>query len=229
MISNKVIPKNFTNFKSKTQAQMFQKHSIAICLALATIFLLTATFLYPGGSQASLQTIGFDWANNYLCNLFDTKGINGADNPGMLWAFVGMFFLCLSLGIFFYRTSAKIQHRSSAMIIRYCGMVAMFFAFFVTTRYHDIVISIAVTFAMLAIFYLSVFIFMSRLIYLKIITALCLITLYFNAFVYYSGQWLVILPIAQKINHFIIIVWVLGLEYFTTREDFPYKAKPKKS
>lgn len=208
---------------------MIQKHLIAICFALSLLFLLIATFLYPGGSQASLQTVGYDWVNNYLCNLFDAKGMNGAPNPGMFWAFVGMFFLCLALGIFFYRASAKIQHRSSAMIIRYSGMASMFFAFFVITRYHDLMVSIAVTFAMLAIFYLSVFIFMSRLFYFKILTALCLITLYFNAFVYYSGQWLVILPVMQKINHLLIIAWVLGLEYFTTREDFPYKAKSSKT
>lgn len=208
---------------------MIQKHLIAICLALAFVFLLIATLLYPGGSQASLQTIGYDWANNYLCNLFDAKGLNGITNPGMIWAFAGMFFLCLGLGIFFYRASAKIQHRSSAMIIRYAGMTAMFFAFFVITRYHDIMVTISCIFAMLAIFYLSVFVFTSRLLFFKMLTALCLITLYFSAFLYYSSSWLEILPITQKVNYLLIIIWVLGLEYYTTAEDFPYKAKSTKS
>ncbi|RFS17716.1 hypothetical protein [Emticicia sp. C21] len=208
---------------------MVQKHLIVICLALAVVLLFIATLLYPGGSQASLQSSGYDWANNYLCNLFDAKGMNGISNPGMLWAFAGMFFLCLGLGIFFYRTSAKIQHLSSAMIIRYAGMTAMFFAFFVVTRYHDIMVTISCTFAMLAIFYLSVFVFTSRSLFFKILTTLCLITLYFSDFVYYSSTWLEILPITQKATYLLIIIWVLGLEYYTTAEDFPYKAKQPES
>ncbi|MBA4849424.1 hypothetical protein [Emticicia sp. BO119] len=204
---------------------MFQKHLTAICLALSLIFLAIAAFLYPGGSQANSQSVGYDLANNYLCNLFDTKGINGADNPGMIWAFLGMFFLCLGLGIFFYRISVRIQHRSGAMIIRYAGMSSMFFAFWVITPYHDIMVTISATFAMIATFYLVVFVFMSHRLYLKILAALCLITLYFNAFVYYTSTGLEILPIAQKLNFLLVISWVISLEYFTTREDFRVKTK----
>jgi hypothetical protein len=208
---------------------MIQKHLTAICLALALLFFMIAALLYPGGSQANSQSVGYDLGNNYLCNLFDAHGINGANNPGMVWAFVGMFFMCVGLGSFFYRVSSKIQHRSSAMIIRYAGMASMFFAFWVITPYHDLMVTIAVVFAMFAVFYLSVFVFMSRHVFLKILAALCLFTLYFNAFVYYTSLWLEILPIVQKINYLVIISWVLGLEYFTTLEDFPIKTKKTKS
>jgi hypothetical protein len=208
---------------------MIQKHLIAICLALAFVFLFMATLLYLGGSQASRQTIGYDWVNNYLCNLFDDKGLNGLENAGRLWAILGMLLLCLGLGIFFYRVSSKIRHHISSMIIRYAGMAAMFFAFLVITPYHDLMVTIAVVFAMIAIFYLSVFVFTSRLLFFKILTALCLITLYFSAFVYYTRQWLVILPITQKINYLLIIIWVLCLDYNTTAEDFTYKSKSTKS
>ena len=208
---------------------MLQKHLTAICLALALLFLAIASFLYPGGSQADSHSTGYDWTNNYLCNLFDAKGMNGAANPGMIWAFIGMFFMCLGCGIFFYRVSTKIRHRSSSMIIRYAGMAAMFFAFWVITPYHNIMVTIAVTFAMIAIFYLSVFVFMSRSVIFKLLTLLCLISLYFTAFLYYSSTWLEILPITQKLNFLIILVWILGLEYFTTSDDFPVKTKKTKS
>ena len=204
---------------------MIQKHLTVICLALALFFLIIAAFLYPGGSQANSQSVGYSLSDNYLCNLFDATGINGAYNPGMTWAFIGMFFMCLGIGIFFYRVSAKIRHRSSFLIIRYAGMAAMLFTFWVITPYHDTMVTIAVTFAMIAIFYLSVFVFISHLLLLKILTALCLFSLYFTAFLYYSSLWLEILPIVQKINYLIIIIWIIGVEYFTKAEDFPVKTK----
>lgn len=208
---------------------MVQKHLVAICLGLAMLFLLIASLLYPGGSQASLHSVGYDMANNYLCNLFGARGMNGADNPGRVWAFIGMFFLCLGYGAFFYRASAKIQHRSSAMIIRYAGITSMFFAFFVITPYHDLMVIITVVFGMLATFYLSVYVFMMRSWFFSILTAVSLGTLYFDVFLYYSSLWLEILPVLQKINYLLTFIWILGIEYFTTREDFPVKPKTKKS
>ena len=113
------------------------------------------------------------------------------------------------------------------MIIRYGGMASFFFAFGAIGRYHDIAITIACVFGMLAMFYLFVFVLKSRLRLLKINAIICLFFLYLNAFLYYASLWLVALPIAQKISYVFLITWVLGLEYVATKEDFvpPKKAK----
>lgn len=50
---------------------MIQKHSVSTFLGLSLLVLAIAAALYPGGSQANLQSNGYDLANNYLCNLFD--------------------------------------------------------------------------------------------------------------------------------------------------------------
>lgn len=200
---------------------MIQKHFVISCLALAFVCLSIAAFLYPGGSQANLQSVGFSLADNYLCNLFGAQAMNGTHNPGRLWAFAGMFLMCVGFGAFFYRVSAKIQHRSSALIIRYSGMASMFFAFLVITPYHDLMVTFMVVSGMLAVFYLSVFVFRMRSWFWGILTAACLLLVYFDTFLYYSSLWLEILPGLQKINYVLIIIWVIGIEYFTTKDDFP--------
>ncbi|MBT8238589.1 MAG: hypothetical protein HKN51_09070, partial [Saprospiraceae bacterium] len=40
-----------------------------------------ATTLYPGGSQADINSVGYDWGNNYWCNLMSENGMNGLENP----------------------------------------------------------------------------------------------------------------------------------------------------
>lgn len=204
---------------------MIQKHLVLICLAIALVLLIVSASLYPGGSQANLQTQGYDMVNNYLCNLFDAKGMNGAPNPGMQWAFAGMLIMCVGFGLFFYRVSAKIPKRSSALIIRYAGMAAMFFAFLVITPYHDMMVTIAVIFAMLSTVYLAIYVFISGSWPLRILSLFCMISLYFSAIIYYTKYWLEILPLSQKINYLLLIIWVLFLEYFTTAADFMPKGK----
>jgi len=41
-----------------------------------------------------------------------------------------------------------------------------------------------------------------------------------NSVDYYSGNYWVILPVMQKIDLLITIIWVLSLQYFTTNKDF---------
>jgi hypothetical protein len=60
-----------------------------------------ASMLYPGGSQADLQSVGYDWIHNYWCNLMNDQAMNGQSNPAKPFAVVAMVILCLSLLVFF--------------------------------------------------------------------------------------------------------------------------------
>ena len=73
---------------------------------------------------------------------------------------------------------------------------------------------------MLTIFYITVFTLKSRLRLFKILYILCLATLYFSSFVYYTHSLLDWLPIVQKISLLLNIVLVVGLEYGAKGEDF---------
>ncbi|MGB5430515.1 MAG: hypothetical protein WBM94_12640, partial [Eudoraea sp.] len=45
-----------------------------------------AASLYPGGSQLDSNSLGFDWMNNYWCNLMNENGMNGLENPARPFA-----------------------------------------------------------------------------------------------------------------------------------------------
>ena len=204
---------------------MLKKHLTLIGITASLLLLFISTSYYPGGSQQDKNTIGYDMKNNYLCNLFNEKAVNGMANPSRPWAVLGMFVLCVSFAAFFIRFSKKIPSKSSAHIIKYAGISAMFFAFLVTTAYHDIMTTIGSIFYLLAIFYISVYVFMSKLFWLKILSIACLLTLYINNYIYYSGNGLDILPIMQKISLGLNLTWIMVLEYFTQAEDFVAGAK----
>ena len=130
---------------------MLQKHPVSVGISISILLLILSTFYYPGGSQWDKNAIGFDWGNNYLCNLFNEKAINGLDNPARYWAIGGMLFLCASFTLFFVRFSKKIPTKKEANIIQYSGMGAMFSAFLVITPYHDVMTIFASTLGLLTL------------------------------------------------------------------------------
>ena len=80
---------------------MVKKYSVLICLVISVIFIIIATLVYPGGSLLDKNSIGFDWSKNFLSNLFAPKALNGSENPGRIWALIGMAFHSVGYGIFF--------------------------------------------------------------------------------------------------------------------------------
>ena len=199
---------------------MLRKYAILFGISSSLLLLLIATLHYPGGSQHDKNAIGFDWKNNYLTNLFAEKAVNGSANEARLWAIIGMFFLCVSLALFFIKFSKKIPQKGAANIIRYCGVGAMPFAFLAVTPYHDIMIIIAITPALISIFYCTVFIVKSKLYLATTLSIVYLLFFYSSNFIYYTNTYVEFLPIFQKATLALTIIWTLSLEYFTKREDF---------
>lgn len=199
---------------------MLKKHSILLGIIIALALLFIATMHYPGGSQHSKTSIGYDWRNNYLCNLFGANAVNGAANTSRPWAVAGMLFLSLSFGLFFFDFSKKIPAAGAAKVVRYCGVGAMAFAFLVVTPYHDPMVTTAGTLALISMFYVTVFIFKSRLLLFKVLSVVCLLVFYCCNYIYYTRSYLDILPILQKVLFALVVTWVLMLQYFTTATDF---------
>ena len=199
---------------------MLRKFSTLLGVITSVTLLLISTLFYPGGSKYDPNSTGFDWKENYLSNLFGEKAVNGLDNPSRLWAIGGMFFLCASFAVVFIRFSRKITASSAAKIIKYLGISSMVFAFLVVTPLHDIMITISVTCVLVCMFYITVFLFKSKLFPMKILSVVCLLVSYTSIYMYYTRSYLEFLPIMQKIELLIAITWTLCLEYFTTIADF---------
>ena len=200
---------------------MLRKYSILLGITISLLLLLVAALHYPGGSQYDKNSIGYDWKNNYLSNLFSQRAVNGLQNSSRPWAIAGMLLLCVSFAWFFIEFSKKISEKGPANVIRYCGAGAMLFAFLAVTPYHDEVITIASVLALLSMFYITVFIFKSRLHVLKALSIVYLLVSYGCNYIYYTRSYVDYLPLLQKVALLITITWILSLEYFTTRADFP--------
>ena len=160
---------------------MIKKYSVLICLVTSVILLAIATLAYPGGSLSEKNSIGFDWSKNFISNLFTTKAINGSENPGRIWAIIGMAFLSVGYGIFFINMSKKIPSRQWATILKFIGIANIIFIFLIATPLHDVgVISIILT--LIGLFTITIFILKSKLHLLKFCCIIYLLTALFVVF-----------------------------------------------
>jgi hypothetical protein len=202
---------------------MLKKYSILFGIIIAVALLVIATLYYPGDSQQNINSIGYSWQNNYLSNLFGAKAMNGRDNPSRPWAVCGMLFLAASFAVFFIKFSKKLPSKTSAGIIKYCGTGAMVFVFLAVTPYHDIMITIGGTLALISIFYITIFVFTSTLHWLIILCVVCMLVAYACNYIYYTRSNLEILPVVQKIALSVTIILMLCLHYFTAAGNFMQK------
>lgn len=197
---------------------MIKKHSVLICLFISVLLIVVATVSYPGGSLLDKNSIGFNWSKNFLSNLFATEAINGSENPGWIWALIGMVFYSVGYGIFFINMSKKLSSRQWANIFKIIGAANIIFIFLIATPLHDLgTISIILT--LFGLFIITIFILRSKLHLLKFCCIFCLLT-YYCFFFFFGFGYMGLSVIMQKVYIISSILLVLGLEYFTKYEDF---------
>ena len=203
---------------------MLKKYAVLSGVIIALILLYIATLNYPGGSQFDKNSRGFYLTKNYLSNLFDEKAVNGENNNARVWAVAGIFFLSMSFATFFFRFSKKIPSAGAASaIIKYVGTGSMVLACFVVTSFHDQIITLSGAGALLCIFYITVFLFRSKLHFMKFLSIICLLAACTCNFIYYTQYHLELLPVMQKVSLLIAITWILYLDLFTSAADFRLK------
>jgi hypothetical protein len=205
---------------------MLQKNVISLGISLGILFLLIATFYYPGGSLQNEFSQGYSWTENYISNLLRPLAVNGKDNAARPWAIVGVLFLTSSFGLFFVQFSDYIQVKSAAFIIKYVGIVATFLGFLtVIPSLHDIMVTVTSVMTLLLFFYLTVIAIKAKMPILSIASVFFLSLFYLATFMYFGRFHLEYMPIMQKIILLAKIVWILSLTYFTTKDDFKHVLK----
>ena len=198
---------------------MIKKYSVLICVVTSVILIVIATLAYPGGSLLDKNSTGFGWSKNFISNLFATKAINGSENPGRIWAIIGMAFHSVGYGIFFIHMSKKLSSRQGANIVKFIGATNIVFNFLIATPLHDLVVLISITLTLIGLFTITVFILKSKLHLLKFCCIICLLT-YYCFFPLFGLGYLGLAVIMQKVYIISSMLLVLGLEYFTKYEDF---------
>ena len=189
-------------------------------MIISVILIVIAALAYPGGSLLDKNSVGFGWSKNFISNLFEAKAINGSENPGRIWAILGMAFQSVGYGVFFINMSKKISLRVWANVLKYIGFANFLFIFLIATPYHDLgTISIVLT--LFGLFIITFFVLKSKLQLLKFCCIICLLT-YYCFFFLYGFSYLALAVVMQKVYSISSILLVLGLEYFTKYEDFAY-------
>ena len=205
---------------------MMKQYSVLICILVSSVLLVIASLLYPGGSLLDKNSAGFDWSKNFISNLFLAKALNGEQNPARFWAIIGMAIHSIGYGIFYIHMSKKIPAKHAAGVLQFIGATNVLFTFLIVTPLHDIMVTISATLTLLGLFYITVYLFKTKLHWLKAFSISCLLIFYYTLFLYGLGNW-GLLAVMQKVSFISSMLLVLALEYFATAEDFKTVLKPQ--
>ncbi|HLO53992.1 MAG TPA: hypothetical protein VK169_06885 [Saprospiraceae bacterium] len=196
-----------------------QKKSIVDYIPLVGIIIFVALYmyasmLYPGGSQADLQSVGYDWIHNYWCNLMNDQAMNGQPNPAKPFAVVAMVILCISLLVFFMQFALVFEGgKIWGHIIKWNAILSMSFAMLMFTAYHDVMTMLSSIFGLFVVIGIIRAVYRSNLIIYKIGGFLCILLLSINNYIYYSLNGIGVLPLVQKITFVVVLIWILGLNF----------------
>lgn len=190
---------------------------IFIFLALS----IYATDLYPGGSQADADSIGFDWYNNYWCNLMSENAMNGLKNPAKPVAMTAAIVLCLSMILFFFQFAKRfVESRIWKTTIVITGVVSMVSAVFAFTNYHDVMTSILSIGGVIGMTGIIRTLYKNQMTFYLICGVCCMVIVGLNNLFYFNDDLIVYLPVLQKISFVLILAWTIGLN-FKMKEKHP--------
>ena len=168
--------------------------------------------LYPGGSPADPNSIGFDWSNNLWCNLMSEQAINGLDNPARPVSIFAVVLLCSSMTIFFFQFAKYFEPNNTwKLIIKVTGVLAMISAVFIFTAYHDVMTTILSVCGLFGIIAIIRALHINKLTFFKVSGVLCLILIGLNNLFYYNQQFTDYLAIVQQLNFVLVLTWTIGL------------------
>lgn len=179
-----------------------------IGMGLFILFYVLAAREYPGGSWNLPQKNGFSFWNNYLCDLLDTKAINGELNNARYFARISLIMLCASLMFLWNKLPAFFNRQSSNKNIMWIsGNLALGITFFLTSGTHDITIRIAGFFGVIAFVTCFIELYKTKKYKLLGYGVLCLSIFLVNYFIYETQLFIHSLPIIQKVTFILFLIW----------------------
>ncbi|MGI9552933.1 MAG: hypothetical protein ACR2MT_17135 [Aurantibacter sp.] len=180
-------------------------------LTFIGIYVYAAT-LYPGGSQADINSVGYDWRNNFWCNLMSEDAMNGLENPASPVALLGIVILCSSMTLFFFHFANYFEkNRIWKITIKIAGALGMGAAVFIFTKYHDIMTAISSICGVVVIIGIIRALHKNNLTFFKVGGMICVALLGIVNLFYYNENLINYLPIVQKVGFILILSWIVGL------------------
>lgn len=143
------------------------------------------------------------------------------NNPARPWGILATIFMGLTSGFAFVRFSQKINLKKYALVIKVLGFALILITSLIAIpNLHDLMVTIGSILTLLLYFYVTVLLVKSKLQFLKVLSITFLIFFYGAAFMYFTRTALEYMPTVQKVIHLLQIVFILGIEYFSSKTDF---------
>jgi len=198
----------------KTTSAVLKDYLPAIGILIFAGLYIYSAYLYPGGSHADLNSKGFDWINNYWCNLFNTKALNGQPNPARPFAIAGMIILWASILLFFFMFAEILSPGLTwKRLIQISGTISILCASLLFTPLHDFVTTSSSIFGAVTLTGITLGVAKSNLNLYKITGLFCIILLGVNNYIYYSRNFSHSLPLIQKLTFVVVLSWITGLNH----------------
>ena len=182
-------------------------------LVLFVVLYILAALNYPGGSWIVLDQEGFNFWNNYLCDLLDRNAINGELNPARFYARGSLAVLCISLLLLWYYLPGLFSKRGINVFVMWlAGILSLLVTMSLTSGTHDITLRISGIFGVIA--FISCFIELYRANYFALFYfgIACLFIFLVNYYIYETGTFIRSLPVIQKVTFISFILWFAFLD-----------------
>lgn len=179
-------------------------------ILLSVVLYVIAAQYYPGGSNVDQAYEGFDWINNYWCDLIATRAKNGEFNMARMIALLAMIFLFVSLAVFwFFLPRFFHEGKLNTLIISYTGSISMLVLMFISTRFHDSIIGIGISLLAIPIAATLKELYWNKLTGLYVLGLACVMLILLNIFIYWTNWWIIALPLIQKITLLLFLIWIV--------------------
>ena len=182
-------------------------------MGLFLLCYLMAAARYPGGSWVDPGQPGFSWRHNYLCDLLDTRAVNGALNTGRYWARAALGLLCAGLLLLWYHLPDLTRGPAwRQRLLRYSGLAALGTTVFLSSGTHDLTVRTAGVFGLLGLVLLISGLWKAGRRALSGLGMWCLGIFIVNYAIYETGNYLGLLPLIQKITFASFLAWFVWLD-----------------
>ena len=168
-------------------------------MLLGAACLLLAAALHPGG---------FELNRDYLSTLFRDPSL-----PARMFAVVGLLLFCVSIAFVFERLARAAEFSKISKILRIGGIGSMVYASLTFTPLHNLMVTIALAFFLVAVLALLWELFQRREKVFLLTGCMCLAVLGASAIAYYTNQGVSALPLGERTSFELFALWLVALDY----------------
>lgn len=184
-----------------------------ICIGSFFLFGILAMRQYPGGTYAQPGSPGFQWLDNYWCDLYALKTFSGKTNPARPWAILATGFLAIGFMLSWICIPTLFSaSRWRTFFFALPGITGMALTVFLFSPWHDQIIPVSGSLLGLALMVTCPPLYRHGYNKYSFWGWLSLFAGMVTFGVYQTGLLLESLPALQKMSMFIFTGWMVGMD-----------------